>query len=297
MAGPKAEAAHAPGQLAVVLTVLLPFALGYYLSYLFRAVNAIISPHLVADFGLDAGKLGLLTSVYFFVFAICQVPLGLMLDRYGPRRVQAVLLLFAAAGAALFAAGTSFAALTLGRGLIGLGVSTCLMACFKANVMWWPKDRLPLMNGCATAFGALGALSATIPVDALVPLVGWRGVFWLLAALTVAAAALVFFAVPDAPGERATRTDTLKAQIAGLGRVFRAAIFWRLAVAASVNTASVMAYQTLWAAPWLRDVAGSTRRGWRTGCSCSILDSCAACSARARSPIGRSGAASRQCGG
>jgi sugar phosphate permease len=249
----------------VVFTVLLPFSLGYYMSYLFRAVNAIISPRLVADIGLGAAELGLLTSVYFFVFAICQVPLGLMLDRYGPRRVQSVLLLFAALGAALFAVGDSFAALTVARGCIGLGVSTCLMACFKANVMWWPRDRLPLMNGCATAFGGLGALSATIPVELLVPLIGWRGIFWVLCALTVASAALIFFAVPDAPGERGGPTDTLKAQIAGLGRIFRSAIFWRLAVAASVNTASVMAYQTLWAAPWLRDVARLDSAGVANG--------------------------------
>ncbi len=257
MTGSKAQAAGAPGQLAVVFTVLLPFALGYYMSYLFRAVNAVISPRLVTDIGLGAAQLGLLTSVYFFVFAICQVPLGLMLDRYGPRRVQSVLLLFAATGAGLFALGDSLATLTVARGLIGLGVSTCLMACFKANVMWWPKDRLPLMNGCATAFGGLGALSATIPVELLMPVVGWRGVFWLLAALTLAAAALIFFAVPDAPEEEGGRPpDTLKSQIAGLGRVFGSAIFWRLSIAASVNTAATMAYQTLWVAPWLRDVAG-----------------------------------------
>jgi len=252
------------GALPLALTVLLPFALGYYLSYMFRAVNAMIAPYLVTEIGIGAPELGLLTGVYFIAFAAFQVPLGLLLDRYGPRRVQSVLLLVAALGAALFAVGDSMATLTFARGCIGLGVSGCLMACFKANVLWWPRERLPLMNGIATAFGGLGALSATIPVELLIPLIGWRGIFWGLAIVTVAVAAAIRLAVPPMP-EDTRPADGLRAQLAGLGEIYGSALFWRLAVVASINTASFMAYQTLWAGPWLRDVAGMDPVGVANG--------------------------------
>jgi predicted MFS family arabinose efflux permease len=113
------------------------------------------------------------------------------------------------------------------------------------------------MNGIATAFGALGALSATIPVGVLVPLIGWRGIFWVLVVLTVVVAALIRFVVPEEPAPAVTATrETLREQIAGLGQVYGSAFFWRLALVSSAITAGFMSYQTLWAAPWLRDVAG-----------------------------------------
>src|SRR3990172_11911791 len=88
----------------LLATVWLPFACGYFLSYAFRAINAIISQDLVRDLGLAPAQLGLLTAAYFFTFALAQLPLGVLLDRFGPRRVEAVLLLFAAAGTGIFSA-------------------------------------------------------------------------------------------------------------------------------------------------------------------------------------------------
>ena len=115
-------------QKLIPLRVLLPFVFGYFLSYLFRVVNAVAGPALADEIGLDAGDLGLLTSIYFLTFAAFQLPLGVLLDRYGPRLVEAVLLVFAAAGAGLFAIAGDLTSLMVGRGLIGLGVSACLMA-------------------------------------------------------------------------------------------------------------------------------------------------------------------------
>ncbi|MCG8509725.1 MAG: MFS transporter, partial [Rhodospirillales bacterium] len=106
----------------IVVRVLCPFALGYFLSYVYRAVNNVIAPDLAAELGLSAADLGLLTSTYFLTFAAFQIPLGMLLDRFGPRRVQAVLYSVAALGAVLFALGDSAATLTLGRALIGAGV-------------------------------------------------------------------------------------------------------------------------------------------------------------------------------
>ncbi len=181
----------------VVLLVLLPFVSGYYLSYLYRSINALISEALVAEFALSPGNLGFLTATYFLAFAVIQLPLGVCLDRFGPRRVQAVLLSIAAAGAALFAYADTFVALAIGRGLIGLGVAGALMAGLKAIVLWFPAERIALANGWFIMLGALGAVTATAPAEIVLTHVGWRGVFAVLAAVTAASALLILLAVPE----------------------------------------------------------------------------------------------------
>ena len=181
----------------VVLTVLAPFAAGYFLSYLFRSVNAVVGPRLVADIGLSATGLGFLTSAYLLAFALFQLPLGLLLDRFGPRRVQAGLLATAAFGALLFAIGGDLPTLTIARALIGLGFAGGLMSGFKAVVLWLLEPQRALANAGVMSFGALGTLVATVPTELAVEAAGWRTVFAGLAAVTLAVAALILTVVPE----------------------------------------------------------------------------------------------------
>ena len=132
---------------ATLLRVFLPFAAGYFLSYLFRVVNAVLAPDLAADIGVGPSALGLLTSVYFITFASFQLPLGILLDRYGPRKTEAVLLMFAGLGAFIFSQAESLAGLVIGRAFIGFGVSACLMASFKAYTVWFDRTKWPVING------------------------------------------------------------------------------------------------------------------------------------------------------
>lgn len=180
-----------------VALVFLPFAAGYYLSYLFRTINALIVSRLAADLGLGAAELGALTSVFFLGFAAIQLPLGMMLDRFGPRRVQIALLPIAALGAAVFALADNFAVLVIARALIGVGVAGSLMSGLKAIVLWFPRERIPLANGCFIMLGALGAVTATAPAESLLQSIGWRGLFEALAALSTACALLIYLFVPD----------------------------------------------------------------------------------------------------
>ncbi|MCC8999998.1 MAG: MFS transporter [Candidatus Contendobacter sp.] len=239
---------------AILLRIFLPFAAGYFLSYLYRTINAVLSPHLAADLRLDAGDLGLLTSVYFLTFAAFQLPLGLLLDRFGPRRVEATLLLFAAVGAGLFAFSANRTELLIGRGLIGLGVSACLMASFKAFVLWFPVTRLPAINGWIMAAGGLGALAATAPVEMALTLTGWRGMFAGLATLSFAVAAALFLVVPERGG--GSVAGGWQAQWRGLVDIYRSPVFWRIAPSSVLSQATFLAIQGLWAGPWLRDVMG-----------------------------------------
>ena len=149
----------------LIFSVFLPFAAGYYLAYLFRTINAAISPALASDFGLDAAETGLLASIYFLVFGLTQIPIGVLLDRLGPRRVQGVLLVIAAGGATLFGNASSFPELLVARAMIGLGVAGSLMAGLKAIVTWFPRERVALANGWMIMLGSLGAVTATAPTD------------------------------------------------------------------------------------------------------------------------------------
>ena len=159
------------------LRVFIPFAMGYFLSYGYRVVNSVIAPDLVSDLNMDPSQLGLLTSTYFISFASSQLALGVLLDRYGPRIINSFLLLFAATGAFVFATSTSLAGVIAGRALIGFGVSACLMAAFKAYVLWFPPKMWPRVNGLQMAAGGLGALSATTPVAWALQVTDWRGLF------------------------------------------------------------------------------------------------------------------------
>ena len=241
----------------LVLAVFLPFAAGYYLSFLFRTINAAISPALVAEFGLDAAEVGLLASVYFLVFAGAQIPIGVLLDRYGPRRVQGVLLVMAAGGTSVFGSATGFSELLAGRALIGLGVAASLMAGLKAIVIWFPTERIALVNGCMIMLGSLGAVTATAPTDWMLEWVGWRSLFELLTLATVTIAGVVYFTVPEKAAASASST-TFRRQLT-VWSVFADARFLRLAPLSAACIGSSWALQSLWAAPWLTDVEGLDR--------------------------------------
>jgi predicted MFS family arabinose efflux permease len=246
-----------------LLRVFIPFAIGYFFSYLYRVVNAVIAPNLVADLNLSPGDLGLLTSTYFLTFAAFQLPLGVLLDRFGSRKVETFLLLFAATGAFIFARADSVPGLIVGRALIGFGVSSCLMAAFTAFVIWFPRERLPLVNGIQVAVGGLGALTGTAPVEAALQIADWRTLFTLLGILTLGVATAIFFVVPERRAEGGGAT--LKEQVLGIGTVYKSPVFWRIAPWAVTSQATFMAIQTLWAGPWLRDVAGYERMAMAQG--------------------------------
>jgi predicted MFS family arabinose efflux permease len=234
--------------------IFLPFAFGYFFSYLYRTVNAVIGPDLALEVGLSAGQLGMLSSAYFVTFAAAQIPIGVYLDSHGPRRVETVLLVIAALGAMVFAFGDSLWGLVLGRALIGLGVAACLMGSFKAMSEWFPLNRLPLMNGLIVAFGGLGAMVATAPTEALVAVVGWRYGFVALSIVTAIVAAAIWFIVPERV--RVGSSEPMSVRIGGLRGIFTSRAFWRIAPMAAFSQGGFLAIQTLWAGPWLRDVGG-----------------------------------------
>jgi MFS family permease len=235
-----------------VTKVFLPFAMGYFLSYLFRTINGPIADRLIAAFHLNPASLGLLTSVYFLTFAACQLPYGPLVDRFGPCRVQASVLGVAVLGATLFATAPNTPILIFARALIGIGTSGALMAGLKALALWVPQERRALANGCFIMFGGLGAMTSTVPVNLLLPFAGWRGVFLLLAVFTLASALLVLVVVPEK--RAAAPHEDWRRSLDGLLAVYREPMFWRLAPLSGCVIGTAFAVHGLWAARWLADV-------------------------------------------
>ena len=237
--------------------VFLPFAAGYYVSFLFRNVNSVVFPELTQAFGLTAGSLGFLTSAYFLTFAGAQLPLGVLMDRYGPRRVNATMLLVAAFGAIVFASAEGLPVLVLGRALIGLGVAVCLMSSMTAFVLWFPLERMATLVGWMLLVGALGALSATKPVELALRVIDWRTLFLVLAVYAVCASAAIFLVVPEKPA--APPQGSLRRQVAAVWTILRNRGFWSIGLAAALVQGVAIGLLGLWAGPWMRDVAGLER--------------------------------------
>ncbi|RJG15319.1 MFS transporter [Massilia cavernae] len=237
--------------IAVFFYVFLPFALGHYLSALLRTVNAVLAPDLVASLALNPAQLGLLTSAFFVSFALVQLPVGIALDRYGPRKVQLVLLMVAATGILLFACGRSFAELVAARAIIGFGLGGCFMSAVKAISTWITPTRLPSVQGYLIAVGGLGAASATTPVRMALQYTDWRGLFILLAACVACTAGLIWALSPRTVQPGKARAPTVQSIL----DVYRDPAFRKTISLILAPHAVFFGIQGLWIGRWLSDVA------------------------------------------
>ncbi len=246
-----------------IATVFLAFAVAYFFSTLVRAITATLSPTLTAEFELESRDLGLLAGGYFLGFAFTQLPMGTWLDRHGPKRVIVCFLAVAVIGCLLFSAATNFPLLLAARVLTGVGVSACLMAPLTGYRRWLTPPMQLRSNSWMLMVGSFGLVGATLPVQWLMPLLGWRPLFWLLAAGIVASMALIAWAAPAWQGESAADARKEGANGSepaqgGYAAVWRDPFFRKLAPVGFFNYGGFVAMQTLWVVPWLTRVAGYT---------------------------------------
>ncbi len=243
--------------------VFLAFAFAYFFAAVLRAITATLSPVLTREFQLDAGELGLLAGGYFLGFALSQIPLGSWLDHLGPRRVVLRFLALAVLGCGAFALAGSFGWLLAARVLCGVGVSACLMAPLTGYRRWFTAPVQLRTNSWMLMTGSFGMVASTLPVQWLLPQVGWRPLFWGVAALLLVAMAIIARQVPDwpdtTPADETPADETPAVAEAPRGSyapVLRHPYFWRLAPIGFVNYGGMIAVQSLWAGPWLARVAG-----------------------------------------
>jgi predicted MFS family arabinose efflux permease len=233
------------------LAVFTLFTAAYFMSYFYRSANAVIAPDLAAEMGLSAARLGLMTSLFFATFAIVQIPLGVALDRWGPRWVTPGLMFVGVAGSLLFSVATSFPALALGRALIGVGMAGVLMGSLKIFSQWFSAQRFATVSGMLVGIGSLGALSAATPLAWLNNVTGWRTVFVIGAVATGAIALAILLWTRNTPPDVAWTGG-----VAGGGRtgdVFKDLRFWRMAPLTFFLAGGILSFQGLWGGPYLFD--------------------------------------------
>ena len=235
------------------ILIFCVFAFGFFISNLLRSITATLTPVLTTEFDLSAGNLGLLAGGYFIGFAIMQIPVGFLLDKHGPKKIISSFLVIAIIGTLSFALAKTFAGLLISRIFIGVGVSACMMGPLTGYRVWFAEKYQQRANSWMLMVANLGFVSSTLPVQILLPEIGWRSIFGLIAILTLLSIILILMFIPNW-----NKTDeTLKKEnLSALSEIWKNKFFISLIPIAFINYGGIQAIQTLWAGPWMLEVAG-----------------------------------------
>jgi len=239
----------------------------YVMALFFRVSMAVVARDISADFNLSATQLGMLSSVFFIVYALAQIPLGILLDRFGGKIVVCTLGVITTAGIILFALATGYHVALVGRVLLGIGTSCVLMGSLKIFTNWFTQQEFAAIAGFIMAIGNLGNLIATTPLAAAVSAFGWRSALLFVALTQVCATVLVYRVAADKPSVmeispgtdvHATLSDSISA-MEGLRSISGNHSFWLLGVLGFFYYGNFMLVQSLWGGPYLMDVFGASR--------------------------------------
>ncbi|MCK5041067.1 MAG: MFS transporter [Sphingomonadales bacterium] len=240
----------------------------YILSQFLRSSNAVIAPELRSEMALLPADIGMLTGAFFLVFALVQVPVGVFLDRTGPRKVMSFMVLFAGLGCLVYANADGFWSLSVGRGLMGFGCASILMGSYVVFARWFPKDKFSSYSATLVAIGNFGIILATLPLAAAVEGAGWRTAFNWTAVASLLVVVFLFIVVRDDPKKDLTEKDlakkanpkhaseTLAQSFMQLGIILKNKTFWTLVPLMLVGYSSVATIVTLWSGPYLEAVLG-----------------------------------------
>ena len=244
------------------ILIFCVFALGFFISNLLRSITATLTPVLTTEFDLTAGNLGLLAGGYFLGFSLMQIPAGFLLDKYGPKKIVAYLLLIALISTVSFAFAKNFTGLLISRFFIGVGVSVCLMGPLTGYRVWFEEKYQQRANSWMLMVASFGFVISTLPVQVLLPMIGWRSIFLLIAFLILLSIILIVLFIPSwkSPTQNQISNKTGK-----FSDVWKNKFFISLIPLAFFNYGGVQAIQTLWAGPWMLNVTGYTPLDSATG--------------------------------
>ena len=233
----------------------IPFGFAFFLGMFIGSVNSVLAPYITEEFSLTPAALGFVSSMNLAAFGAAQLPLGLMLDRFGGRKTLIAMLSFALAGTFLFACAQSYVMLICARALIGFGFAAALMSAFKSFAHWLPQEYLPLAFSLESLMGGVGVMSATRPVTLALQYRSWREImFAASAAVLIAILLLVFIAPREAAVRGGGRQSLLRAAKEMFGFVTDKRFLY-VAPVVAVADGVLFAFAYLWIGPWLRDVA------------------------------------------
>ena len=229
------------------------FAFGFFISNLLRSITATLTPALSTEFNLSAANLGLLAGGYFLGFSLMQIPTGMLLDRFGPKKVIGYLLIIALIGTISFAFAKSFAGLLISRIFIGVGVAACLMGPLTGYRVWFEEKYQQRANSWMLMVANFGFVASTLPVQILLPIIGWRSIFLIIASLILISIILISILIPSWETKRDQDQNN---NLQNLSHIWKNKFFISLVPLAFFNYGGVQAIQTLWAGPWMLNVTG-----------------------------------------
>ena len=235
------------------IIIFCVFAFGFFLSNLLRSITATLTPVLTSEFDLSAGNLGLLAGGYFIGFSIMQIPLGFLLDKHGPKKIISSFLLIAVVASISFALAKNFSGLLISRIFIGVGVSACMMGPLTGYRVWFAEKYQQRANSWMLMFANLGFVSSTLPVQILLPMIGWRWIFGLISILILLSIILIILFIPswNQNEEYLKSKNEIK-----LSKIWANKFFISFIPLGFFNYGGMMAIQTLWAGPWMLNVSG-----------------------------------------
>ena len=244
------------------ILIFCVFAFGFFISNLLRSITATLTPVLSSEFDLTAGNLGLLAGGYFLGFSLMQIPAGFLLDKYGPKKVVAYFLLIALVSTISFAFAKSFTGLLISRFFIGVGVAACLMGPLTGYRVWFEEKYQQRANSWMLMVASFGFVISTLPVQILLPMIGWRSIFLLISILILVSVILIFLFIPSWNNKIESQPNQKKGS---LSEVWKNKFFISLMPLAFFNYGGVQAIQTLWAGPWMLNVTGYSPLDSATG--------------------------------
>ena len=244
------------------ILIFCVFAFGFFISNLLRSITATLTPVLTLEFDLTAGNLGLLAGGYFLGFSLMQIPAGYLLDKYGPKKVVAYLLLIALISTISFAFAKNFTGLLISRFFIGVGVAACLMGPLTGYRVWFEEKYQQRANSWMLMVASFGFVISTLPVQILLPVIGWRSIFLLIVILILLSIILIVLFIPSWKNHNDIEVNKQSAKISD---VWKNKFFISLMPIAFFNYGGVQAMQTLWAGPWMLNVTGYSPLDSATG--------------------------------
>ena len=235
--------------------VFILSSLTFFLSQFYRSANAVISPQLLHDLSLDTEGLGILSASFFYAFAVTQIPISVLLDRIGPRRLMSGLNFVGIAGALVFSGANDLATGIAGRTLMGVGMACNLMGPLKLLTLWFSPLRFATLSGLVFAVGSIGNMAATSPFVLMVESLGWRLSFQVIAGFNLIIVLVFYWIARDKPSPVSREKEGI---FSDLGFLLKHRDFWIISVATMVSYGVFAAFQALWAGPFLMEAMGLT---------------------------------------
>ena len=247
-----------PEHSRIAVRMLAVLCAAFMASQFFRVSNAVIAPELMRTLSISSEAMGAITGAYFLAFGIMQIPTGMLLDRFGPRRTMSGLFVIAACGSAVFATAEGAFGLAVARALIGVGCAAGLMGILVTIARWYPPERFARLSSTVYVVGGAGVLFATTPLAAAADTIGWRGAFWAMALITLGLAVMLFAIVRDAPSGKVIdgANETFREMLAGVRAAGANRQLLHVCAIQFVNYGTILAIVGLWAGPYLNDIHG-----------------------------------------